>query len=189
MLSFSFNSYLFFLHRILAIISHMASILNITNASSPVVKIHTYFAVSIHETNFGDFHGKMLTINLTDSYNVSLKTERNIVSSTGSVTLPSSNFNSSSINRITNIVYLTDSLFLRHRFNYFKVISDVISTSILREFDAIIELESPVNLSFQLNSVRFIKNAIISVIIITIYLIGYQWLIPSMCFLGSIFKQ
>ncbi|XP_019854609.1 PREDICTED: adhesion G-protein coupled receptor G2-like [Amphimedon queenslandica] len=144
--------------RMLAIVSNMAAIINITNASNHVVKNHAYFAVSIRENNFEGFGRETLSINLTDfsepnvnSYNITLETEGNIVYSTGSVTLPSSNLNSSNINRITNAVFLTDSLFLRRKFDYFNVSSVVISTSILREFDAIKELDSPVNLSFQLN--------------------------------------
>uniref|UniRef100_A0A1X7TRM7 GAIN-B domain-containing protein n=1 Tax=Amphimedon queenslandica TaxID=400682 RepID=A0A1X7TRM7_AMPQE len=144
--------------RILGIVSDIAATLNITHASSHVVKSYTYFAVSIQETNFEGIGGQTLSINLTDFsesnvtvYNITLETEGNIVSSTGSVTLPRSIFNSSSIKRITNAVYLTDSLFLRHKSKYFNVSSVVISTSILREFDAIKELESPVSLSFQLN--------------------------------------
>ena len=152
----------------------MAAIINITNASSHVVKSHSYFAVSIRENNFEGFGNQTLSINLTDfsesnvnSYNITLETERNIVSSTGSVTLPSNIFNSSNINRITNAVFLTDSLFLRRRLDYFNVSSVVISTSILRELDAIKELESPVNLSFQLNPVRI--NAIIIFIAIIVF--------------------
>ena len=153
----------------------MAAIINITNASSHVVKSHSYFAVSIRENNFEGFGNQTLSINLTDfsesnvnSYNITLLTKGNIDYSTGSVTLPGNIFNSSNINRITNAVFLTDSLFLRRRFDYFNVSSVVISTSILREFEsAIKELESPVNLSFQLNPVRI--NAIIIFITIIVF--------------------
>uniref|UniRef100_A0A1X7UQX6 Calx-beta domain-containing protein n=1 Tax=Amphimedon queenslandica TaxID=400682 RepID=A0A1X7UQX6_AMPQE len=148
--------------RILAIISNMAAIINVTDASTSrhVIKSHRYFAVSVYKSNFEGFGGQTLSINLTDfsesnvnSYNITLEPEGNIVSSTGSVTLPSNILNSSNINRITNAVYFTDSLFLRRRSNYFDhdVSSIVISASILRDFNAIKELESPVNLSFQLN--------------------------------------
>ena len=154
------------LYRILGAIENVVEDVPISNASEPVVIAQKSFAVSVQQVDVEEFSksGQTFSVNLPDF------TQRNIISDdisfehtsasppTGSIQLPSNLLSSlpdnlSNASRITHAVFVTDSLFLRRSFSYQKVSSIILSASVV-DIETLRGLSPPVNLGFQLNSVR-----------------------------------
>ena len=155
-------------NRILEAIENVVEDVPISNASEPVVIAQKSFAVSVQQVDIEEFSksGQTFSVNLPDF------TQRNISSDdihvsfehtstsppTGSIQLPSNLLSSSPGNlsnasRITHAVFVTDSLFLRRSFSYQNVSSIILSASVVG-IETLRGLSPPVNLGFQLNSVR-----------------------------------
>ena len=155
-----------FLFRTLEVMNNAVGGISISNASETVVIAQKSFAVSVQQVDPEEFSksGQTFSVNLPDF------TQQNISSDdisfehasasppTGSIQLPSSLFSSlpdnlSNASRITHAVFVTDSLFLRRNFSYKRVSSVIVSASVVG-VENLNGLSPPVNLVFQLNSVR-----------------------------------
>ena len=153
-------------YRLLEAIESVAENIPITNASEPVVIAQTSFAVSIQQVDLDDFQESgqnfSVVINNTSKGNLSsesLSFGRPISSPTASISLPKSLFNAVPhfINntRITNLVFLSESVFLRQNFSYLKVSSIIVSASVVGA-GTIRGIKPPVDLSFQLDPVSYV---------------------------------
>uniref|UniRef100_A0A1X7SMH6 GAIN-B domain-containing protein n=1 Tax=Amphimedon queenslandica TaxID=400682 RepID=A0A1X7SMH6_AMPQE len=147
--------------KLLEAIESVAENIPITNSSEPVVIAQTSFAVSIQQVDLDDFEESgqnfSVVINNTSKGNLSsesLSFGKPISSPTASISLPKSLFNAVPhfINntRITNLVFLSESVFLRRNFSYLKVSSIIVSASVVGA-GTIRGIKPPVDLSFQLD--------------------------------------
>ena len=122
------------------------------------------FAVSVQQVNFQSFvqDGQIFSVNIGN--NKTLELDDIMVGdtldsqATGSISLPNNLLdtlpNISNSTRITNAVFLSDSLFLRRDDKFMKVGSVIISAAVVG-IDKIREINPPVAISFQIiNSVK-----------------------------------
>ena len=127
----------------------------IANVSEPVVLVQKSFAVS----------AKVVNPEKAQSFGVNIRNNQSLTSDdltfgglpnsqpTASINLPNKLFNSMSNNtRITNAVFISDSLFLRRDTRYTEVGSVIISATVVG-VDTIRNLNSPVTLGFQISPV------------------------------------
>ena len=117
------------------------------------------FAVSVQQVNFQSFlqDGQTFSVNVGD--NKTLELDDIMVGdtldsqATGSISLPNNLLDSipniSNSTRITNAVFLSDSLFLRRNDKFMKVSSVIISAAVVG-IDKIQEINPPVAISFQI---------------------------------------
>ncbi|XP_019862297.1 PREDICTED: uncharacterized protein LOC109590854 [Amphimedon queenslandica] len=149
--------------RILDAIENVVGDINITNSSEPVVIARNHFAVLVQQIDLKELNesSQVFSVNIGDfaTQNISwddLSFGSNSVSPpTGSIQLPSNLLSSLSNNlsddsKIAYAVFVTDSLFLRRKINYWTVGSIIISANVVG-IGPVKGLKSPVNLTFQLN--------------------------------------
>ena len=140
---------------------------NESNATEPVVISQRSFAVSIQQVNLQTFSqdGQTFSVNIGNNQSNDI-----IVGDTvdtkpiASISLPNNLLDSipniSNSTRITNAVFLSDSLFLRRDDKFMEVGSVIISATVVG-VDTIQELNPPVTLTFQIiNSVSSTNNKI-----------------------------
>ena len=134
----------------------------VANVSEPVVLAQRSFAVSVQRINFEEFstNGQTFSVNVGAGQNL---TSDNLmfadlldIPPTGSISLPNNLFsfvaNVSNNTRITNAVFISDSLFLRRDTRYTEVGSVIISATVVG-VDTIRNLNPPVTLGFQISPV------------------------------------
>lgn len=131
----------------------------IANESEPVVLSLKLFAVSVQQIDFQEFSGQTFSVNIGNNESLSSDNlafeELSVSPSTGSISLPNTLLNSIPHNnntRLTNAVFLSDSLFLR-RDNKFMEIGSVIMSATVVGAGTIQNLNPPVTLSFLIRSV------------------------------------
>ena len=124
--------------------------INNNDISKPVVISQRSFAVSIQQVNLQTFSQNGQT------FNVNIRSNDIIVGDTvdtkpiASISLPNNLLHSiPNSNRITNAVFLSDSLFLRRNDKLMEVGSVIISATVVG-VDTIQELNPPVTLTFQI---------------------------------------
>ena len=142
----------------------------ITNTSVPVVIALTSFAVSTQQICTDVFNQSGATFSVK-SENISNGLDSNNVifgasdqQPTAAISLPnnllSTVHNISNCTKITNAVFITDSLFLRRSRNFLEVGSLIISASVVGT-NNLRELDPPVDLRFLINSVSIIVDIIL----------------------------
>ena len=142
----------------------------ITNTSVPVVIALTSFAVSAQQICTDVFNQSGATFSVK-SENVSNGLDSNNVifgasdqQPTAAISLPNNLLstvrNISNCTKITNAVFITDSLFLRRSRNFLEVGSLIISASVVGT-NNLRELDPPVDLRFLINSVSIIVDIIL----------------------------
>ena len=119
------------------------------------------FAVSAQQINFYEFSmsGQTFSVNIKSGQNL---TSDNLmfgnsldVPPTGSISIPN-NLPVSNSTKITNAVFISDSLFLR-RDNRFTEVGSVVISSTAVGVGTIQNLDTPVTLSFQISPVTIAK--------------------------------
>ena len=156
--------------RILAAIESVSENIPITNTSEPVVIVQTTFAVSIQRVCIEEFGQSDLTFSVNYEYLSNELDENDVIfgmpeqQSTAAISLPnnliSSILNMTNCSKITNAVFISDSLFLRRSENLQEVGSLIIAASVVGT-DTLRELHSLVNLTFVVNPVSIIVDAIL----------------------------
>ena len=137
--------------------------INDSNTTEPVVISQRSFAVSIQQVNLQTFSQDGQTFNVNIGNNQTIVLDDIIVGDTvdtqsiASISLPNNLLDSipniSNSTRITNAVFLSDSLFLRRDDKFMEVGSVIISATVVG-VDTIKDLNPPVTLTFQIiNSV------------------------------------
>ena len=134
--------------------------INNSDISKPVVISQRSFAVSIQQVNLQTFSqgGQTFNVNIGNNQSNNIIVEDTVdTQSIASISLPNNLLDSipniSNSTRITNAVFLSDSLFLRHDNKFMEVGSVIISATVVG-VDTIKELNPPVTLTFQIiNSV------------------------------------
>ena len=151
-----------YMHRILEAVEFVSAKIPITNTSEPVVISQTSFAISVQQVDFQKFSrdGQTFSINNRAHNQSSLFSGLTFGDSfhsqpTGSISLPNNLLDSTipkNTTRITNAVFLSDSLFLRRDNEFAEVGSVIISASVLG-VGMLKDLNPPVSLMFQIDSV------------------------------------
>ena len=152
--------------RMLEAVESVTENIPITNTSEPVVISQTFFAVSIQQVDIEEFRHSGETFSVNFDFEDLLTRNESLDSndimfgsaseqSTAAITLPnnllSSIPNLSNNSRITNAVFITDSLFLS-RNDILKVGSLIISAAVVG-MSTLEQLQPPVNLRFITNPV------------------------------------
>ena len=141
--------------------------INNSDISKPVVISQRSFAVSIQQVNLQTFsqNGQTFNVNIgNDQSNDIIVGDTVDTKPIASISLPNNLLDSipniSNSTRITNAVFLSDSLFLRRNDKFMEVGSVIISATVVG-VDTIQELNPPVTLTFQIiNSVSSTSNKI-----------------------------
>ena len=132
------------------------------NETGRVILAQRSFAVSGQEVNPEKFETQVLSVSLGDSPFTDTQTELSEDSfdlstvnySTASITLPHNLFDrlpASNSSRITQLVFLSDQLYLRRNESHFEVGSIIIAASVAERI--IKRLEPPISLTFLKNPV------------------------------------
>ena len=127
--------------------------INNSDISKPVVISQRSFAVSIQQVNLQTFsqNGQTFNVNIgNDQSNDIIVGDTVDTKPTASISLPNNLLDSiPNSTRITNAVFLSDSLFLRRDDKFMEVGSVIISATVVG-VDTIQELNPPVTLTFQI---------------------------------------
>ena len=152
--------------RILEAVELVTENIPITNTSEPVVISQTSFAVSVQQVDIEEFKLSGQTFSVKYDFEDLLTRNQSLDSnnlifgssneqSTVAITLPNNLLkfvpNLSNTSRITNAVFITDSLFLS-RSDILEVGSHIISAAVVGA-NTLEQLQPPVNLSFIINPV------------------------------------
>ena len=154
-------------NRVLEAIKNAADAITISNVSESVVIVQKSFAVSVRQVNSDDFNksGQTFSVNISDFVEQNISSEHisfdriSAFPPTRFIQLPInllSSLSNNSSSKITHAVFVTDSLFLSRGFSYNRVVSIVISASVVG-IGTLRGLRPPVNLGFKLNPVRVMK--------------------------------
>lgn len=143
----------------------------LTNTTEPVVIAKTSFAVSVQQVDIDEFQetGQNFSVIIDGGAEGNLSSDslsfgKPHSSPTASISLPKSLFNAVPYvvndTRITNFVFLSDSVFLRRSFSFLNVSSIILSARVVAT-GKIRGIKPPVELNFQINPVSYFYKAII----------------------------